>query len=123
MADNISVLISEEELDKRIRELGAQISREYEGKELHMICVLKGGVFFMVELAKRITVPVSLDFMAVSSYSRTEAVQFSTSSPSFHLKMPYNGTMLLLKYRAALLLPAHFYRKKAIISTHPAPGS
>ena len=68
MADNISVLISEEELDKRIRELGAQISREYEGKELHMICVLKGGVFFMVELAKRITVPVSLDFMAVSSY-------------------------------------------------------
>ena len=68
MADNISVLISEEELDKRIRGLGAQISREYEGKELHMICVLKGGVFFMVELAKRITVPVSLDFMAVSSY-------------------------------------------------------
>ena len=67
MADNISVLISEEELDKRIRELGAQISREYEGKELHMICVLKGGVFFMVELAKRITVPVSLDMGAVRS--------------------------------------------------------
>ena len=45
--------------------------------------------------------------MAVSSYNRTEEAQFSTSSLSFHLKMPYNGTMLLLKYIAALLLPVH----------------
>ncbi|MCR5210779.1 MAG: hypoxanthine phosphoribosyltransferase [Lachnospiraceae bacterium] len=66
--DKISVLISEEELDKRIRELGAEISREYEGKELHLISILKGGVFFTCELAKRITVPVSIDFMSVSSY-------------------------------------------------------
>lgn len=68
MAEHIRVLLSEEEVDERIREIGEQISKEYEGKELHMICVLKGGVFFMCELAKRITVPVSLDFMAVSSY-------------------------------------------------------
>ena len=60
-------------------------------------------------------------FMAVSSYNRTEEAQFSTSSLSFHLKMPYNGTMLLLKYIAALLLPVHFHQKKAITLTHPAP--
>ena len=64
----IRVMIPEAEIDRRIRELGAKISREYEGKELHMICILKGSVFFASELAKRITVPVTLDFMTVSSY-------------------------------------------------------
>lgn len=64
----IGVLIPEEKIDSRIRELGAKISQAYEGKELHMICILKGSVFFASELAKRITVPVTLDFMAVSSY-------------------------------------------------------
>lgn len=68
MAERVSVLFSEEEVNTRIREIGEQISKDYEGKEIHMICVLKGGTFFMCELAKRITVPVSLDFMAVSSY-------------------------------------------------------
>ena len=66
--ENIKVLISEEEMDKKIRALGAQISRDYEGRQVHMIGVLKGASFFMCELAKRITVPVSIDFMAVSSY-------------------------------------------------------
>lgn len=64
----IKCLISEEEVNQRIRELGEQISRDYAGRDLHMICVLKGGSFFMCELAKRITVPVTLDFMSVSSY-------------------------------------------------------
>lgn len=68
MAEHIKVLLSEEEVDRRIQEIGAQISRDYEGKSVHLICVLKGGSFFMCELAKRITVPVSLDFMSVSSY-------------------------------------------------------
>ncbi len=68
MAEKIRVLISEEEVDARIREIGEQISRDYAGKELHLVCVLKGGSFFLCELAKRITVPVSLDFMSVSSY-------------------------------------------------------
>ena len=68
MAESISVLISEEDVAKRIEEMGRQISEEYEGKQIHMICVLKGGVFFMCELAKRVSVPVSLDFMSVSSY-------------------------------------------------------
>ena len=68
MAESIKVLLTEEELSVKIQTIGEQISRDYAGKEVHLICVLKGGVFFMCELAKRITVPVSLDFMAVSSY-------------------------------------------------------
>ena len=68
MSEKIREMLSEEDVDKRIKELGEQISRDYEGKSVHLICILKGGVFFMCELAKRITVPVSMDFMAVSSY-------------------------------------------------------
>lgn len=68
MAERIDVLISEEEVEKRISEMGKIISEEYEGKEIHMICVLKGGVFFMCQLAKHITVPVTMDFMSISSY-------------------------------------------------------
>ena len=68
MAEKIKVLITEEEVDARIRELGEKISKEYEGKQIHLICVLKGGVVFMCDLAKRITVPVSMDFMCVGSY-------------------------------------------------------
>lgn len=68
MAETIKVLISEDDVDKRVRELGKKISEEYAGREVHLICVLKGGVFFMCELAKRITVPVTMDFMSVSSY-------------------------------------------------------
>lgn len=68
MAETIRELISEQEVDKRIEELGKQISKDYEGKSPHLICILKGGAFFMCELAKRITLPVSIDFMCVSSY-------------------------------------------------------
>ena len=68
MMEHIEVLLSEEEVDARIQEIGDMISKDYAGKEVHLICVLKGGSFFMCELAKRITVPVSLDFMSVSSY-------------------------------------------------------
>ena len=68
MAEHVRVLLTEEEVNKRIREIGEQISKDYAGKQIHLVCVLKGGSFFMCELAKRITVPVSLDFMSVSSY-------------------------------------------------------
>lgn len=68
MAETIRVLIPEEKVDQRIEELGKKISEDYAGRQIHMICILKGGVFFMCELAKRITVPVSLDFMCVGSY-------------------------------------------------------
>ena len=68
MSEKIRVLIDEAQVDLRIREIGEQISMDYAGKKVHLICVLKGGVFFLCELAKRITVPVTLDFMSVSSY-------------------------------------------------------
>ena len=66
--ETIRVLLSEEEVNKKIGEVAAQINADYAGKSVHLICVLKGGVFFMCELAKRITVSVSMDFMSVSSY-------------------------------------------------------
>ena len=68
MTEKVRVMLSEEEVDKRIQEIGDQISKDFAGKEVHLVCVLRGGSFFMCELAKRITVPVTLDFMSVSSY-------------------------------------------------------
>ena len=68
MIDNIRVLISEEQIKERIDELAKQISKDYEGKSVHLVCILKGSVFFSCDLAKRITVPVTMDFMSVSSY-------------------------------------------------------
>ena len=68
MSEKIRVLLSEEQVKERIQELGDIISRDYAGKQVHLICVLKGGVFFTCELAKSLTIPVSLDFMSVSSY-------------------------------------------------------
>lgn len=68
MSEKVHVLISEEEVEKRICEMGREISSYYQGEKLHLISVLKGGVFFTCELAKRITVPVSIDFMSVASY-------------------------------------------------------
>ena len=68
MAEKVRVLLTAGEGDTRTNQIGEQISRDYEGRQVHLVCVLKGGSFFMCELAKRITVPVSLDFMSVSSY-------------------------------------------------------
>ena len=68
MEDKIRVMLSEEELEQRIRELGAQISADYEGESVMMVCILKGAAMFACELAKRITVPVIMEFMATSSY-------------------------------------------------------
>ena len=68
MAERIRVMYSEEEVSARIREIANQINRDYEGKEVHLISILRGGSFFMCELAKRITVPVTIDFMSASSY-------------------------------------------------------
>lgn len=68
MAERVEILLTEKEVDDRIQAIGEQISKDYEGRQVHLVCVLKGGSFFMCELAKRITVPVSLDFMSVSSY-------------------------------------------------------
>lgn len=68
MAEHIRELLSEEEVVARIKDLGSKISEEYKGESVYALCILKGGVYFMTELTKRITVPVSIDFMSVSSY-------------------------------------------------------
>lgn len=68
MEKHIEVLISEEEVEARVCELAEEINKDYAGKELHLIVILKGSVFFACELAKRVTVPVTMDFMSVSSY-------------------------------------------------------
>lgn len=68
MSDKIRELLSEEEVDDRIRELGGQITKDYEGEEVFLVCTLKGASFFACELAKRIKLPLTLDFIAVESY-------------------------------------------------------
>lgn len=68
MKEKIRIFLQEQEVNARIAEIAKQISSDYAGKSVHLICVLKGSVFFMCELAKRITVPVSMDFMSVTSY-------------------------------------------------------
>ena len=70
MAEVITELISEKEIDRKVRELGRRISSDYVGKEVVLICILKGASFFMCDLAKRIEVPVSIDFMSVTSYGK-----------------------------------------------------
>lgn len=62
------ILVDEQTLQQRIDELGAQISQDYQGKALHLICILRGGVMFLTDLMRRITVPHTVDFMAISSY-------------------------------------------------------
>ena len=92
---NISVLISEEEVQKRVRELAAQISKDYEGESVKLICILKGSVFFTCELAKRITVPVILDFMQVSSYG-SQTVSSGTLKVKKELDEPIEGDNVII---------------------------
>ena len=66
--ESIDVLFNEEQVEKRVREIAAEITKDFEGEEVHLICILKGSLFFTADLAKRIECPVTLDFMSVSSY-------------------------------------------------------
>ena len=62
------VLIPEIELKDRIAELGEEISQDYAGQDLHLVCILKGGVVFLTDLMRQISIPHTIDFMAISSY-------------------------------------------------------
>lgn len=68
MSERIRELISAEDVAAKIARMGEQISKDYAGESVYLLCILKGGVFFTTELAKHITVPVNIDFMSVSSY-------------------------------------------------------
>ena len=65
---NVSVYLTEEQINKRIAEIGAEITERFKGESVYVICILRGSVFFATELAKRIDLPTVLDFMTVSSY-------------------------------------------------------
>lgn len=68
MSETVREMIPEADLNARIAELGAQISKDYEGESVYLICILRGAAPFACELAKRITVPVTIDYMTTSSY-------------------------------------------------------
>ncbi len=62
------ILVTEEDLRNRVAELGEQISSDYQGESLHLICILRGGILFLTDLMRQITVPNTIDFMVVTSY-------------------------------------------------------
>ena len=84
MTDTIDVLLSEDVINVRIRELAAQIDADYAGKSVTLLCTLKGAVFFACELAKRITIPVFMEFIQTASYEGTQ----STGTVSMKLDIP-----------------------------------
>jgi hypoxanthine phosphoribosyltransferase len=89
-------LIDEQTLQTRIAELGAEISRDYAGKDLLLICILRGGLVFMVDLMRHITIPHQLDFMAVSSYGNGERKSSGSVRLSLDLKTDIRGKDVLL---------------------------
>jgi hypoxanthine phosphoribosyltransferase len=90
------ILIDEQTIQNRIKELAGQINRDYEGKDLLLICILRGGIVFMVDLMRQITVPHSLDFMAVSSYGAGARQSGGSVRLSLDLKTDIRGRNVLL---------------------------
>ena len=89
-ADNakISVHLTEEQLDKRIAEIGAEITEKFKGESVYLVCILRGSIFFTTELAKRIDLPVEIDFMSVSSYGAE-----TVSSGVINIKKDLEGSI------------------------------
>jgi hypoxanthine phosphoribosyltransferase len=91
-----AVLIPEEDLQARINELGAEISCDYQGLDLHLTCILRGGVLFLADLMRRITVPHTIDFMAVSSYGAGTRQSSGEVRITLDLKESIQGRNVLL---------------------------
>ncbi len=90
------VLVSEESLRARIEELGAEISRDYQNESLHLVCILRGGVLFLTDLMRRITVPNTIDFMAVTSYGAAARQSTGQVRITMDLKDEIYGRNVLL---------------------------
>ncbi len=91
------ILVSEETLHKRIIEMGEEISKDYQGQDLHLVCILRGGVLFLTDLMRQISVPNTVDFMAVSSYGTSRQ---STGHVRITLDLKeeiYNRNVLLVE--------------------------
>jgi len=89
------ILIQEKELQQRIKELGQEISRDFQGEDLHLICILRGGVIFLSDLMRELTIPNSIDFMAVSSYG-TERKTTGQVRITLDLESDISGKNVLL---------------------------
>lgn len=90
------VLVSEEQLQKRIAELAQEINQDYEGQDLHLICILRGGVMFLADLIKHITIPNTIDFMAVSSYGAARRQSTGQVRITYDLQSEIHGRNVLL---------------------------
>lgn len=90
------ILIDEETLQARIAELGAEISKDYAGKDPHLICILRGGVMFLTDLMRKITIPHTIDFMAISSYGAGKRESSGQVRLSMDLKDDIHGRHVLL---------------------------
>lgn len=90
------VLITEEQLQKRIKELGVEISRDYQGEDLVLICILRGGVMFLTDLMRHITIPHAIDFMAVASYGAGARESSGQVRITMDLSMDIAGRNVLL---------------------------
>jgi hypoxanthine phosphoribosyltransferase len=90
------ILVTEEQLRKRIPELGAEISRDYRDEDLVLICILRGGVMFLTDLMRHITIPHSVDFMAVSSYGAGARETSGQVRITLDLTMNISGRNVLL---------------------------
>ena len=85
---NISVYLTEEQVNNRIAELGAEITERFKGESVYLICILRGSIFFTTELAKRIDLPMEIDFMTVSSYGAE-----TVSSGVINIKKDLEGSI------------------------------
>jgi hypoxanthine phosphoribosyltransferase len=89
------ILVDTPALQKRIAELGSTISQDFQGKDLHLVCILRGGVFFLTDLMRQITIPHTVDFMAVSSYG-TSRQSTGQVRITYDLKDEIHGRNVLL---------------------------
>ena len=90
------ILVTEEALQERIAELGGEINNDYKGQDLHLICILRGGVLFLTDLMRYITVPNTIDFMAVSSYGATQRQSTGQVRIAYDLQSEIQGRNVLL---------------------------
>ena len=95
----ISVYLTEEEVNKRIREMGREITEKFKGEAVYIVCILKGSVYFATELTKRIDLPMQIDFMKVSSYGDT-----TKSSGVINVQQDISGD---INGKNVIIVPSH----------------
>jgi hypoxanthine phosphoribosyltransferase len=92
----LEVLVTEEQLQRRVRELGATISHDYAGQDLLLVCILRGGVMFLTDLMRQISMPHAIDFMAISSYGVGARESTGNIRIGLDLQQPIEGRHVLV---------------------------